>query len=258
MNLAVTTSGEGADLVLLHGWGMNRAVWQPLLERLGDAFRLHLIELPGHGGSAAPPAGATLDDWTRACLDAAPREAVWVGWSLGGLIALHAAGLAPERVARLGLIATNPCFVQRPDWPYAMATATFQQFHAALLVDPVATLKRFLALQVRGAHDARSLLRGLNAAVDTRPAASAVGLEQGLQLLQQSDLRTAAGRLGCPVDWILGGRDTLVPVAVSQALGALTSRLTVHVIDAAAHAPLLSDPDCVLNLLGLREVTSVD
>ncbi|MCP5077676.1 MAG: alpha/beta fold hydrolase, partial [Psychromonas sp.] len=45
--------GQGKDLVLLHGWGVNSAVWQPVVELLGKHFRLHLIDLPGFGESKA-------------------------------------------------------------------------------------------------------------------------------------------------------------------------------------------------------------
>ena len=166
--LACQSLGQGADLVLLHGWGMNGAVWSELAEALGADYRLHLIELPGHGDRPLQT-GPELADWARACLEAAPPRAAWVGWSLGGLVAVQAALSAPQRVSRLVLAAGTPRFVQGPDWAPAVARATLKEFGAALVRDPETTLDRFLGLQVRGSSDARGTLRRLRAGFRERP-----------------------------------------------------------------------------------------
>ena len=247
MSLWQETAGIGPDLVLLHGWGMNAAVWQPLLPGLQERFRVTRLELPGHGQSPLVEGG--LDDWTQACLDAAPPSATWVGWSLGGLLAQRAALLAPQRIARLCLVTATPSFVQHPDWPQAMPAAVFGQFAQSLLQDPAATLKRFLGLQVKGAEDARSLLRTLSAALAQRPDADPAGLELGLQLLLEGDLRSQLPKLQVPANWLFGSRDTLVPAAVAQAVGALLPGTRIEVVDGAGHAPLLSHPQQCLQWL---------
>ncbi|MDX1266111.1 MAG: alpha/beta fold hydrolase, partial [Oceanisphaera sp.] len=58
MSVYVERRGRGPDLVLLHGWGMNGAVWQGLAPRLEADFRLHLVDLPVFGHSRALPAHA--------------------------------------------------------------------------------------------------------------------------------------------------------------------------------------------------------
>ena len=58
--LHVEATGQGPPLVLLHGWAMHSEMWGPLLPRLARRFRVHAVDLPGHGLSVPPPA-FTLD-----------------------------------------------------------------------------------------------------------------------------------------------------------------------------------------------------
>ena len=79
MRLHNHTIGMGEDLLLLHGWGMNRAIWGGFPDALAERFRITLVELPGHGESEYDPACTSLDAWTEAALAVAPERAVWIG-----------------------------------------------------------------------------------------------------------------------------------------------------------------------------------
>ncbi len=236
------------DLVLLHGWGMNAGVWAPLRDLLPRRWRLHLAELPGHG--EAPWRGAEgLDEWVEAVLAPAPARAVWIGWSLGGLVALRAAAKVPHRIAALGLVASNPRFIQGPGWLHAMPRAVLEQFADALLAHPRQTLERFFALQVRGGEEARATLRRLKQALGRRPEPRREALETGLRLLAGEDLREAFASMEMPCRVLLGGRDTLVPVALAEDLARLHPAVPVTRLEGAAHAPFLSHPHVSLRWL---------
>jgi pimeloyl-[acyl-carrier protein] methyl ester esterase len=234
------------DLVLIHGWGMNAALWELLPETLTAGLRRHPIELPGHGGRPLlPPCDGgprALETWADACLGAAPERAVWFGWSLGGLVALSAALRAPDRILGLILMTATPRFVRAPDWPAAMQAETLAQFHEGLLADPAGTLARFLALQVRGSDQARETLRGLRRQLATRPPPKPAALALGLDLLRGQDLRPALARLRVPSLWLFGSHDTLVPAAVAPHIERLIPGAKTRVIPGAAHAPFLSHP----------------
>ena len=91
MKLWSETTGTGVPLYLIHGWGMNASVWDPLLTTLNDDYQVTRVDLPGHGNSPLPEKQLALSDWSSALMEAAPENAIWLGWSLGGLLALHAA-----------------------------------------------------------------------------------------------------------------------------------------------------------------------
>ena len=242
MRLQVESGGAGSDIVLIHGWGMNGGVWATLVPVLAREYRLHVVDLPGHGRSAYDPGQSALVDWARAVRRAVPAGATWVGWSLGAQVAIRAALDAPDTVARLVLVAGTPRFVQGPDWPHAMAREIFEQFAANLASDHAGALERFLALQVRGAEHARETLRWLRQEVHERPRPQDAALDDGLRLLLETDLRSQLRQLSQPTLWLLGERDTLVPVEMGHELATLQPAAEVLVIGGAAHAPFLSHP----------------
>ncbi|MGB5605365.1 MAG: alpha/beta fold hydrolase, partial [Gammaproteobacteria bacterium] len=102
MKLYTQTSGAGPDLLLVHGWGLHSGIWDGLAPLLEPHYRVTRMDLPGHGRSAWQ-GQASLDDMTDAVLSTAPATAVWLGWSLGGLLAARAAQRAPARVTALVL-----------------------------------------------------------------------------------------------------------------------------------------------------------
>jgi len=144
----IDVTGQGPDLVLIHGWALQGGVFAPLVQRLAGHFTLHLVDLPGHGHSRDDTTPLRLPFVVNAIAAATP-PAVWCGWSLGGLFALHAAATLPK-VRGLAMIAATPRFVRGDDWPHAVEPAVFEQFGRELATDFGGTLERFLALDVMG------------------------------------------------------------------------------------------------------------
>ncbi len=248
----VESVGSGPPLVLLHGWAMHSGLFAPLLPRLIDRFRVHLVDLPGHGHSPTVPR-YSLDTIAAAVGEAVSSAAgtaepvTVLGWSLGGMVALHWALAAPEYVARLILVATTPCFVARPDWRHAMAETTLRQFGAELSVSYRLTLQRFVALQVQGSEQARAVLAQLRTQLFARGEPSREVMHDALQLLARTDLRPAAGAISQPAVVVAGERDTLVPPAAGEWLSRTLPRASFRLIPGAAHAPFLSHPDAFMS-----------
>jgi len=256
--LHIDSYGSGEPLLLIHGWGMHGGIWDGIVPQLAERHRVHVVDLPGHGLSkghpllrlgAAEDSGHLLDALVDelAAYFSAPLSLC--GWSLGGLIALRWAQLRPQQVKRVALVASTPCFVQRDGWPWAMAPETLAEFAASLQQNYAQTLRRFLALQVRGSEQERELLVTLRASLFARGEPDAEALQAGLALLRDCDLRGVLPVLGQAMLVIGGERDTLAPPQAAQYLVQHMERARLALIRGAAHAPFLSHPAAVMEHL---------
>ncbi|HET6725623.1 MAG TPA: pimeloyl-ACP methyl ester esterase BioH [Gammaproteobacteria bacterium] len=248
MKLHTTTTGSGSPLVLLHGWGLHAGVWNETIPTLAQHHRCIAIDLPGHGES--PVIEDDVHAWAEACRAVAPKGAVWLGWSLGGMVALAAALQFRGEIAALRLVSTTPRFVTAPDWPHAMAPETLAKFAAELKSDWRGTVEDFLVLQTLGAATGRAALRTLRHEVFARGTPDPAGLAAGLRILENIDLRSRLSEIDIPVKVMSGERDRLTPPAAGRAL-ADTLNGEFKSVPRAAHAPFLSEPalfaDWVLN-----------
>ncbi|WP_417617658.1 pimeloyl-ACP methyl ester esterase BioH [Oceanisphaera sp.] len=246
MSVYVERCGRGPELVLLHGWGMNGAVWQGLASRLEADFRLHLVDLPGFGHSPALPESSTLHDWVNAVLDAVPNQAAWLGWSLGGLLATQAALQAPNRVSQLITLASSPRFVADAAWP-GIKPEVLAAFEQQLVEDHQGVINRFLALQAMGSEHAREDIRQLRASLAAKPGPDPVALAAGLALLGAVDLRARLAELQLPVLRLYGRLDGLVPKKVIPQVEALLpenlAQRHSHIEAKASHAAFISHPE---------------
>jgi pimeloyl-[acyl-carrier protein] methyl ester esterase len=173
-----------------------------------------------------------------------PGGICWLGWSLGATVVLDIAARYPERVSSLILLAGNPLFPssgvgEQSEWT-GMDVRLLDDFAEHLNKNCQATLLRFLSLQVNGLPNQKELLKALKTAVLECDAPDQNTLLGGLDILKYADLRPVLSVLNIPVSVILGGLDTLVPVAVGQKMQQLLPSLELNIIDRAGHVPFLS------------------
>jgi len=239
---AVEEHALAEPLVLLHGWGCDSRSWAQLLPLLNQSYDLQVIELPGFAGSDTE---SSLEGWLAALLEVLPERGVYIGWSLGGMLATRLAARYPARVSGLVTLASNLCFTEREAWPCAMPATTFEQFSTAFEQAPETTLKRFAGLMATG--DVRAQLkhvRGLCAeswacAEDVNSRAASAW-SAGLELLGQLDNRSAFISLTQPGLHLFAADDALVPAACGEAMASLNPRQLCEMLDTCGHALLLS------------------
>ncbi len=214
-----------SPLLLVPGWSFDARVFAPL--RAALEAPAEVLELPGHGGCADP--GTTdLDGVAAPLIDAAPDDAVWLGWSLGGTVALEALRRG-KSLRAVVLIAATPRFTMDADWPHAVPAEELDGMQAALGRSPAATVRRFRRQLGRvSPADAEAVAAAARASSD--------GLAAGLAALAEADLREALADLRVPSLWLGGDRDPLVPAQALQCSAAACGG-RVQVLDGAGHLP---------------------
>lgn len=249
MNIYYEQSGHGLDVVLVHGWGSHGGVWTEIAARLSADYRVTVPDLPGHGRSRDfAPETFTPEIMAEAIRRRLYGPAVWVGWSMGGLVALAAAQHPAHAASGLVLVNATPKYVQSPDWPHAMPPAVLEQFAQNLEQDYAGTLERFLTLQMAAGED-RNVLRRLRHEMFRYGEPVTAALHAGLRLLQDQDRRGVLGNIAVPALVIQGERDRLVPMGAARYLAEHLPQARLAPVPGAGHAPFLSHPDAFLEKL---------
>jgi pyruvate dehydrogenase E2 component (dihydrolipoamide acetyltransferase) len=224
--------GDGAPVLLLHGFGADLNSWMFTQPVLAEGHRVLALDLPGHGGSGrdvgagdAAALGAAVEGFLTT-LDPGPVHLV--GHSMGGAIAALLAARRSDLVRTLTLIAPaglgpdiNAAFVDG----FVRASRrkdTVEVLH--LLVHDPALVSRTMVEDVLRFKR----LDGVTAALDTIARA---WFPAGRQAV---DVTAAIGSLAVPVQVIWGRDDRIIPVAQAEALA---PGVSVHVLEAAGHLP---------------------
>jgi pimeloyl-[acyl-carrier protein] methyl ester esterase len=237
--------GTGPALVMIHGWAMHCEIFSPLVSLLEKQFSCYLVDLPGHGRSLSDDSHLNLAAIAKEISERTP-QAIWCGWSLGGLVALHAAG--HHAINGLIMLCASPRFVKTDHWPHGMAASIFTGFADDLKKDYRGTLDRFISLEAQGSDKMREELRALRDAVFAFGEPAERVLCEGLCLLENTDLLDACRELKVPSLWCAGKRDRLVsPVAMQTASDMANGEFIA--IQGGGHAPFLTHADLVASAI---------
>ncbi len=231
-------------MFLLHGWGLNRRVFAGLEQALGVPARS--LDLPGHGEAPYEPGALDPDRLAARLAVSHPGAHVWLGWSLGGLVALSLAARHPQCVSRLVLVGATPRFARAPDWPCGTEPAVLQAFADQLRVDHAATVRRFLTLQA--GPGARAETRALMAHLQDGGMPQAAALAEGLAILEGSDRRALLPSIRVPVLFVHAATDTIVPIEAARAASRLVPDGRLQEAG-RGHAPFLNAEDAVATLI---------
>ena len=248
--LNLTVKGNGPDLVLIHGWGMNSGIWQHIIAELAPFYRVHIIDLPGHGHTPLTAAkDFTLESIAQALLAVLPSHAIYIGWSLGSLLCNFIAAQYPQRVAKLVAIAATPKFTQSNSWRHGVPAEQFERFANDLSINIRVVLEAFLALQVRRTKTARTTLMTMRQHIFASPLPHPDALAEGLNILRYTDMRLQLKCIEVPLLWVLGERDPLVPITIIDELAELSPLSEITVIPGAGHAPFVSHTENFIDVI---------
>ncbi len=225
-------------LVLLSGWGIDARIWQPLAPYWPDDVEVTTPDWPGYAVQALDEmlAPDDLAGFGRRMAAALPADAVWVGWSLGGLLAcaLLAHLPAPRTLVMLG---TGPRFCSMEGvTPQELGT-----FRRAFARSPEATWQHFLRWQLQGEPDPRTARRRLLDLIGRKPSAPHSTLAMGLIQLATLDVAPILAAPPCSVLRMAGQQDPLLSPASRHAADVTLS--------ATGHCPMLTRPDLLASRL---------
>ena len=152
---------------------------------------MHVVDLPGHGYSR--DCGLPLEPHAcAAAIAAVTPPAIWLGWSLGGLIALTAALDMPRQVQRPGdAVRHTEVRARRQLAAWQRRAPWCTSWRPIWKPTTTATLERFLALEAMGSDDPRAELRHLRQLVFARGEPDLRVLQEGIRILQNTDRRGA-------------------------------------------------------------------
>ncbi len=233
-------------IVLLHGWGLNSGVWQPLLdlfqENNENNYQLITIDLPGFGiNSSVDIESYSLIDICHYIDQVIDQPAIYLGWSLGGLVATEMSLKYPEKVLALISVASSPYFVEQTDnnWP-GIKENVLTSFHQQLAQDTAKTISGFLKIQAMGSPHIRQDLKLITQLVMAHELPSQKILADSLALLSQCDLRQHLSTIKQPFLRLYGHNDSLVPKGVIEQINHLAPNSDHYLFEQASHAPFIS------------------
>jgi pimeloyl-ACP methyl ester carboxylesterase len=216
---ASTLPASATPLVLVHGLGGTIENWRALAPPLAAEHRVIVPDLPGHGHSAPLPEARDVDALAEAVLGIAEAEempaAVWVGHSLGGVVALRAAALRPDAVR--GLILAAAAGIGSGSRTAQVTLTVLGVARPGRLIAPYrhawarSRLGRRAAFGWWGVADPDALEPDLAEAFLVGPAHHTDTRQAGRALLA-SDPRTELDRVPCPCLCLWGASDNWVRV----------------------------------------------
>ena len=252
LRYAVEETGAGEPLVLLHGFTGCAANWRPLLPRLAECHRVIAIDLPGHGNSGAPGSVARykmprvaadlIELLTRH--DATPAH--WLGYSMGGRLALYIAVRQSSVVRSLTLVSATAGLANTAK--RQARRAADEALAARIERDGVASFvaeweRNLLFAGLAGLpEEARATLH------EQRLSNSPLGLANSLRGMgagAQPSLWSRLAAMTAPALLIAGQRDTKF-VALNEGLAVSIPNATLRLIPDAGHVVQMEQPEAFL------------
>lgn len=232
-------AGRGAPVVLMHCLGVDRHLWRPTIDALGDRYEFITYDFPGHGETPVPDAAYTIADLSDQ-LAAALRslgigKAHIAGVSLGGVVAQDFAVRYPALTDRLVLIDTVASYTQ--DWRQRLLDrgAEARAKGPAALTEGILGAW-FTAEAIAAAHPGVRFVRQAFAATPGE------GYAKACAALVGAELEATAKAIAAPTLVLSGDQDAPIFLMAAQWFADNIPRSTLVWLKPGKHAAVLERP----------------
>lgn len=230
--------GEGPVLLFIHGAGANGEMWRAVAERLGRRYWSLSLDLPGHGRSTGP-GSATIGGYSAQVEElidrlapgrapgSSPGQAVVVGNSMGGAIALQLALDCPQKLRGIGLVGTGARLRVLPE--------IFETIRA----DFPAAVKKIAGFAL-SEHRSDEMVRQMEQEIGKGDPQV---IYDDFLSCNRFDAMGRISQILLPALVVCGRQDQLTPLKYSEFLVSQLPRATLRVIESCGHAPMIEQPD---------------
>lgn len=241
-SLAYTSSGQGAPVVLIHGYPLSRQIWAPQAAALADAAHILAPDLRGHGDSQAVPGPYSMDLFAadiKAFLEAlgVAEQIVLGGLSMGGYVAFAFLRKYPHLVKGLILTATRAAADSEQAKAGREQTALLAREKGVQAVVQGMLPKMFAPTTLEGNPGLVMQIK------DVMESTSLDGVIGDLAAMKERpDSTPELSGISIPTLIVHGAQDAIVPLAEAQAMQQAIPAATLQVIEGAGHLPNLENP----------------
>jgi pimeloyl-ACP methyl ester carboxylesterase len=233
VELSFEEFGCGKPLIFLHGYPLNHTIWYPIMPLMEKYAQLILPDLRGHGASPAPKGVYRMDTLASDVALLMDRleieQAILVGHSMGGYVALSFTSCYPGRVGGLALVASH-CFADEPEKKKARLETAERVERARDIQFIIENMLPNLIEDLCWQDKLRPLMAG------TSPTGVA-GVLRGMA--ERQDACQVLTDLDVPMVIIAGDKDAFVPLQRAEEMAHKIKKPWLEVIRGCGHMPML-------------------
>ncbi len=238
LGLSYTVEGEGKPLVILHGWGCNKEMFQFLIDKYKEKYRVYAFDLPGFGASREPKKVIGTEAFCDILMEAFHllkiEKPIMIGHSHGGRIIIRlSAEMDFDKVILMG----SAGIVNKRPFSYYIKVYTYKVLKKIYYFYPVRKLFPGLLDRYRknaGSEDYRNaspIMKGV------------------LSKVVNEDLKAYLPGIKAPTLLIWGEEDTATPLSDGKLMEKMIPDAGLVVFEGASHYAFLEQKQRLLAVL---------
>jgi pimeloyl-ACP methyl ester carboxylesterase len=225
------STGEGAAVILLHGWGGQALSFKPVFDFLSKSYRVYVLDLPGFGRSGIPPHTWGTFDYasftSRFLTELGVKRAHIVGHSFGGRIALALAANCPKAVDKLILVNSAGIRSRRA-----------VKYYTFITMAKIGKILLSAKLLGRYGEQIKNSLASFVGSEDYRNAGE---LREVLVKVVNEDLRDLLPSIESPALLVWGDKDKKTPISHAKIMEAEIKNSRLVILKDAGHFSYLDE-----------------